>query len=79
MTLNAMLYHRKSCRSFTNVPETAGEKEKMNRTKLQTYIEETYGAIGECLWAKYPTYMVFRHNSNRKWFAAIMEIPKEKL
>lgn len=58
---------------------TAGEKEKMNRTKLQSYIEETYGAKGECLWAKYPTYMVFRHNSNRKWFAAIMEIPREKL
>lgn len=51
----------------------------MNRTKLQTYIEETYGAKGECLWAKHPTYMVFRHNSNRKWFAAIMEIPREKL
>lgn len=51
----------------------------MNRTKLQTYIEETYGAKGECLWAKHPTYMVFRHSSNRKWFAAIMEIPREKL
>lgn len=51
----------------------------MNRTELQAYIEETYGAKGESLWAKHPTYMVFRHNSNRKWFAAIMEIPKEKL
>ena len=51
----------------------------MNRTELQTYIEETYGTIGECLWAKYPTYMIFRHSSNRKWFAEIMEIPREKL
>lgn len=51
----------------------------MNRTKLQTYIEETYGVKGECLWAKYPTYTVFRHSSNRKWFAAIMEVPGEKL
>ncbi len=51
----------------------------MNRTELQAYIEETYGAKGECLWEKYPTYMVFRHNSNRKWFAAIMEISREKL
>lgn len=51
----------------------------MNRTELQAYIEEIYGAKGECLWAKYPTYMIFRHNSNRKWFAAIMEIPREKL
>lgn len=51
----------------------------MNRTELQNYIEETYGTKGESLWAKYPTYMVFRHNSNRKWFAAIMDIPREKL
>lgn len=51
----------------------------MNRTGIQNYIEETYGAKGERLWAKYPTYMVFRHNSNRKWFAAIMDIPREKL
>lgn len=51
----------------------------MEKSEYITYIKETYGAKGECLWAKYPTYMVFRHNSNRKWFAAIMEIPREKL
>lgn len=51
----------------------------MNRRELQTYIEEAYGVTGECLWAKYPSYMIFRHSSNRKWFAAIMEIPREKL
>ena len=46
---------------------------------LYTYIEETYGAVGENLFAKYPCFRVFRHGSNRKWFAVIMEIPKEKL
>lgn len=51
----------------------------MNRRELEDYIGSTYGAKGECLWAKYPTYMIFRHASNRKWFAAIMEIPREKL
>lgn len=51
----------------------------MDRAGLQAYIEETYGVTGECLWAKFPTYMIFRHTSNRKWFAAIMEIPREKL
>lgn len=51
----------------------------MNRKELEDDIEGTYGAKGECLWAKYPTYLVFRHSSNRKWFAAIMEIPREKL
>lgn len=51
----------------------------MNRRELEDYIGNIYGVIGECLWAKYPTYMVFRHIGNRKWFAAIMEIPRERL
>jgi len=51
----------------------------MDRVKLQAYIEETYGAAGERLFAKDPATCVFRHQSNRKWFAVIMEIPKVKL
>jgi len=46
---------------------------------IEKYIEETYGAAGECLFAKYPGFRVFRHNGSRKWFAVIMEIPREKL
>ena len=51
----------------------------MDRKKVQNYIEQTYGAIGEHLFAKYPGFCVFRHRENRKWFAVIMEIPREKL
>jgi len=51
----------------------------MDRIQLQTHIEETYGAKGECLFAKDPETCVFRHQSNRKWFAVIMMIPKRKL
>jgi len=51
----------------------------MDRKKVQNYIEQTYGAIGEHLFAKYPSFCVFRHRENRKWFAVIMEIPREKL
>lgn len=51
----------------------------MDRICLQTYIEETYGVAGERLFAKDPATCVFRHQSNGKWFAVIMEIPKEKL
>ena len=46
---------------------------------VQNYIEETYRAIGENLFAQYPSFRVFRHSSNRKWFAVIMEIPRAKL
>jgi predicted DNA-binding protein (MmcQ/YjbR family) len=46
---------------------------------LHAYIEETYNAVGEQLFAKYPTFRVFRHQGNRKWFAVIMELAGEKL
>ena len=51
----------------------------MNRGDLERYITENYGAAGERLFAKDPATCVFRHQSNRKWFAVIMEIPKQKL
>ncbi len=53
--------------------------EKMNKKRLQQFISETYGANPEYLWTKYPNDMVFRHSSNQKWFALIMDISKEKL
>lgn len=46
---------------------------------LVAYIEENYGVTGERLFSKYPDFQVFRHQGNRKWFAVIMDIPKEKL
>lgn len=51
----------------------------MERTVLDKYITETYGAVGEYMWEKYPTFAVYRHQNNKKWFAVIMEIPKSKL
>lgn len=55
------------------------EVNKMVRKQLQQFILETYGAYEEYPWNKYPNYVVFRHNSNHKWFALIMDISKEKL
>lgn len=51
----------------------------MNTEQLQQFISETYGVDPEYPWAKYPNYRVFRHRNNRKWFALIMDISKEKL
>ena len=31
------------------------------------------------MWEKYPTFAVYRHQNNKKWFAVIMEIPKSKI
>lgn len=51
----------------------------MNAEQLQQFISETYEADAEYPWSKYPSYMVFRHTNNKKWFALIMNISREKL
>ena len=51
----------------------------MNRAELEGYIAEVYSTQGESPWAQSLTNTVFRHRHNRKWFALIMDIPREKL
>lgn len=51
----------------------------MNRKELIEYIQQNYNAASEYLWAKYPNYAIFRHKSNSKWFATIMDVPENKL
>ncbi len=51
----------------------------MNAEQLQQFISETYETDAEYPWSKYPNYMVFRHANNKKWFALIMNISREKL
>lgn len=47
----------------------------MDREGVLTYAREQLGAEPEYLWARYPTYCVLRHETNRKWFAAVMDVP----
>ena len=51
----------------------------MNRTELEQFILDNYNAEPDYPWMKYPNYEVFRHSNNRKWFALIMDVPKNKL
>ena len=51
----------------------------MNRRQLKQYILETYRCEADHPWMKYPNNEVFRHINNRKWFALIMDVPREKL
>ena len=44
------------------------------RKILSQYIQDHYAVLPEFLWRKYPTYAVFRHAHNRKWFAIIMNV-----
>lgn len=51
----------------------------MNQSELERYINQTYHADVDRPWMKYPSYKVFRHAANRKWFALIMDVQKDKL
>ena len=51
----------------------------MNREAMDKYIKNVYGVTAEFPWLSAPTFAVYRHESNQKWFAVIMEIPKAKL
>lgn len=49
------------------------------RAAVAAYIADTYGVEPDYPWPRYPDYAVFRHGNNRKWFALVMRIPKNKL
>lgn len=51
----------------------------MNREELIKHIAEVYSTDAEYPWASSPNSAVFRHQSNRKWFALVMDLPKERL
>lgn len=49
------------------------------RESVFSYIEKKYQILPEYPWAKDDKDAVFRHGGNRKWFALVMEVGKEKL
>ena len=49
------------------------------RRRVTEYIRDRYAADAEYLWARYPNYAVFRHPASRKWFALVMDIPRDRL
>ena len=51
----------------------------MNREELESCILNHYAAQPDYPWADTPRAAVFRHAGNRKWFALVMEVPRDKL
>lgn len=47
--------------------------------RIVQYAQVRYGTEPEHLWAKYPDYMVFRHPTGKKWYAALMNVPEHRL
>lgn len=50
----------------------------LNRENLDKYISETYGVAAEFPWIQYPSFAVYRHTGNKKWFAVVMNLHKSK-
>ena len=69
----ASLYGVPHCRRYL---DGAGE---MNRSQLESYLADTYSTQGEYLFTKDPSFLVFRHSGNKKWFSVIMDIPRKNL
>ena len=49
------------------------------REKVYDYVKTKYRSEIESLWMRYPSYGVFRHKDNQKWYGIIMDIPRSKL
>ena len=69
-------------RILKNISEQCFDKETFKSaqaSRLADYIREHFDDAPEFLWEKYPNFAVFRRKDNRKWYAVIMNVPKNKL
>lgn len=54
--------------------------ENQQTDRVINHIKAEYGVEAEFLWPeKYPSYCVFRHGDNRKWFALVATISSKSL
>ncbi|MBQ6461137.1 MmcQ/YjbR family DNA-binding protein [Candidatus Saccharibacteria bacterium] len=54
--------------------------EKRQANIVVEHIKSEYGANPEFLWPdRYPSYAVFRHDNNKKWFALVATISSKSL
>lgn len=52
---------------------------KSLKDKVFQLVKDKYGTEPEYLWEKFPDYAILRHHNNRKWYGAVMDIPRCKL
>ena len=49
------------------------------RKTVFKYAKDKYGTEPDYLWPQYPGYAALRHDKDDKWYAIVMDVPKEKL
>lgn len=50
-----------------------------NRNEILLYVKEKYHIAPDYPWARTPNYAILRHEHNRKWFGAIVDVTEDKL
>ena len=51
----------------------------MGPEALARYAREAYGTVPEYLFPETPENFILRHEHNRKWYAVVMRVPRDKL
>ncbi len=51
----------------------------MDRQTVLDYIKKKYSVLPEYPWKQYDSNAVFRHTDNKKWFALLMSVQRNKL
>ncbi len=51
----------------------------MNRESLKQYLQNQYAILPDSPWPDTPEAEVYRHPSNRKWFALVLHVSKRRL
>ena len=49
------------------------------RERITKHLRDVFETGPEHLWARYPTYSVFRHPLSGKWYALMADVPRNKL
>lgn len=52
---------------------------KTIKEQILSYAKKTYNAVPDTPFRTAPTYLALRHADTRKWYALIMDVPREKL
>lgn len=51
----------------------------MTREDLEAFILDAHSIEPDYPWLEHPNHATFRHARNKKWFALIMDVPRNKL
>ena len=55
------------------------ETAMISREEILSYVKEKYDIVPDYPWKRTPNYAILRHEHNRKWFGAIVDITENKL